>query len=810
MSVTKQSTTTHLLALFLCIASAQGVHAQAEVVGTVQTPEAEPLAFANVQLLAAADSAFARGAVTDDAGRFVLDAVPEGRYLLYVSLIGYGDHSSDSFSVDAGGYDAGVILLTPETTEMGEVAVTARRALYEQRGDRMVVNVGNSVTLSGSSALDVLARSPGVIVNEQSGTISMLGKDGVNVLIDGKRSYVPADGLVAFLEGLSADNVESIELITAPPAEFDAEGNAGFINLVLKNRPDDGLSGSASISGGYGDGEVGSASTDLRYRRGRLAVFGNYAFSWEAQRQLFESYRQITSGDAVVETPSLGDRDPIQRNHNARLGADYELTDRTTVGALFAAYDNRWSMDAINTASIVTDGAPTTLIVSDNNEVNHWRHAMANVNIRHAFDSGLRASLDLDALRYDNDNPTTYQNATTDVANAATTDETLVSSKETPLRIYVAKADIRGPEDGAWSWSTGVKGAFSRFTNDPTFPDGVDAEWVGDVGVGEKSSLKENVLAVYGSTTFRPAEQTTIQAGLRYEYADADLRASGGEALIDRRYGEVFPSVSLSHGLREGLSVGGSFVRRISRPTFNDMAPFIYFLNPYTFFTGSTALQPAILNAVKANVSLGDALASVEYAWENDPIARFQTRIIPDANVQVLFPLNFDVTRSATGLLAVPVTLTPWWSTQNTGTVSWREVEGERNDAPLSSSRTSFALRTIHNLSLPADFALEAAAFYQSASLFGSARFEPLWGLDLGLQRSLPGDAGKLTLSVDDVFDSVAWKFTEEDPTIPFVSEGTFDLSNRTVRLTYSRRFGTGGAARTRETASEEESSRVQ
>ncbi len=811
MSVMRHRVTGWLVVLLLCIGSAEQSLAQAEVTGTVQTPEAAPLPFANVQLLTAVDSAFARGAVTGDAGHFALDAVPEGRYFLYVSLIGYGDHASAPFLVHAGdAYDAGTIVLTPETVEMGEVAVEARRALYEQRGDRMVINVGNSVTLSGASALDVLARSPGVIVNEQDGTVSMLGKDGVNILIDGKQSYVPAEGLVAFLEGLSADNVESIELITAPPADFDAEGNAGFINLVLKNRPDDSLSGSASISGGYGNGEVGSASTDARYRRGRLAVFGNYAFSWDAQGQVFETYRELVATNAVVETPSLADRDPIQRNHNGRLGIDYELTKRTTVGALVAAYDNRWSMDALNTASILTDGLPTTLIVSDNNEVNHWRHAMGNVNIRHAFAGGFRATLDFDLLRYDNDNPTTYRNATTDVASTATTDETLVSSKETPLRIYVAKADLHGPEAGAWSWSTGLKGALSRFTNDPTFPDGVETEWVGDVGVGEKSSLEENVLAAYGSATFRPSEQTTVQAGLRYEHTNSDLRADDGEALIDRRYGKFFPNLSVSHGIRDGLTVGASFVRRISRPTFNDMAPFIYFLNPYTFFTGSTALQPATLNALKADVTLGDIVASVQYAWEDDPIARFQTRIIPDANVEVLYPVNFDAARTATALLAVPIALARGWTTQNTGTVTWNEVEGERSGVPVAASQTSFSVRTTHNLSLPAEFAFEAAAFYQSASLFGAARFEPLWGLDLGLQRALPGNAGKLTLSVDDVFDSVAWSFTEEDLAIPFLSEGTFDFSNRTIRLTYSRRFGTGDGARQRETASEEESSRVQ
>lgn len=801
------------LVVSACLVPIHGGLAQtgAMVTGSVLTPDQEPLAFANVQLLTAADSTFTQGAVTAEDGRFVIATVSEGRYLLFVSLIGYGDHASAPFSIGPDDqYDAGNVVLVPETVEMGEVAVEARRTLYEQRGDRMVINVGNSVTLSGATALDVLARSPGVVVNEQAGTVAMLGKEGVHVLIDGKRSYVPADGLVAFLEGLSAESVESIELITAPPAEFDAEGNAGFINLVLKNRPGDGVSGSASVTGGYGGGAVANASTNVRYRRGRLAVFGNYAFVWDGQAQTFVTYREVENDGTTVATPSASARDPIQRNHNARLGLDYELTDRTTVGALVAAYDNRWSMDALNEATVRHDGAPVTRIVSDNDEVNHWRHAMGNVNVRHVFAGGSKASLDIDLLRYDNDNPTTYRNATTDVASTETQQETLESGKETPLRIYVTKVDYDAPEGERWTWSAGVKGAFSRFTNTPMFPEGVEAEWVGDIGVGEESSLREDVLAAYASVGYRPVEATTIEAGLRYEHTASDLRATDGTELIDRSYGDLFPSVSASHRLREGLSVAASFARRITRPTFNDMAPFIYFLNPTTFFTGSTALQPATSNAVKADVTIGDVVASVQYAWEDTPIARFQTRVIPDANVQVLYPVNFDVGRTATALLAAPVALAPWWTTQNTGTLAWRSVEGERSGQPVDASRTSYNLRTTHNLSLPADFSLEVAAFYQSASLFGASAFEALWRIDLGLQRALPGAAGRLTLSVDDVFDSSEWRFTENVPSVPFYTEGSFDWSHRTVRLTYSRRFGSGASARARSTASEEESGRVQ
>ncbi|MEO1631969.1 MAG: carboxypeptidase-like regulatory domain-containing protein, partial [Bacteroidota bacterium] len=187
----------YALALILAFAPSAGAQGSGSVSGTVATPESEPLGFANVQLLVAADSSFVQGAVSTDDGAFSMASVPAGEFLLFVSLIGYEDLVTAAFVLNEGGtHDAGALALGPGTFQIDEIAVEARRTLYEQRGDRMVVNVGQSVTLKGATALDVVARSPGVVVNQQSNTISMLGKDGVQVLIDGKLSYIPADGLV--------------------------------------------------------------------------------------------------------------------------------------------------------------------------------------------------------------------------------------------------------------------------------------------------------------------------------------------------------------------------------------------------------------------------------------------------------------------------------------------------------------------------------------------------------------------------------------------------------------------------------------
>lgn len=799
-----------LLAVATLGFTAPSLWAQATLTGQVQDESGMPISMANVQLLAAADSALVQGTTADSSGTFRLGNVDAGRYKLHVSLIGYQDHLSAAFTVrEAGQQSVEPVTLATRTIEMEGLTVDARRSLYEQRGDRLIINVGTSITLSGATALDVLKRSPGVVVNEQSSTISMLGKDGVRVLINGKRSYLPAQALTAYLSGVSAANIERVELITAPPAEFDAEGNAGFINLVLKQRPDDGLTGSLTASGGYGRGEVTTASGDVSYQRGAVSLLGSYSFLWNGQLQRSSNLRRITVPAPATETSMFSRRDRVQRNHNLRVSLDYQAGERTTIGAVVAGYDNRWSMDALSHMTTAIDRAPATRVRSDNDEVNHWQHLMGNVNMRRRLGGGRTVSIDLDHLRYNNENPTEYHNTSTDVASGQATDEVLSSGKTTPLHITVAKVDYRGADDATWTINAGVKGAFSQFTNDPTFSGLVSAAWLGDTVLGGKTDLREDVLAAYGSIRYQLSDGASANVGLRYELTDSHLGSKEAPNLVDRRFGSLFPSVTYTHELSNEVKANASYTRRITRPSFNDMAPYLYFFDPSTLLTGNAAIQPALINTLKMDLTARSVLASVQYAWEDSSIAQFQSRVIPDENVQLILPANQRGTKTVTALLAAPLSMANWWTTQNNATLIWQEIDGFRFGEPFAARHTSVRLNTTHTVSLPRSFTVEGTGFYQGPMLFGTMRFERMWDINVALQHTLPGRSGQLTLAVDNVFETSNWAGEQGSPRDPIHIRWTLELQHRTVKLTYTRRFGDGSSSR-RATASEEESARVQ
>lgn len=808
-----------LLAL-LSVALTLPASGQTTLVGRVHDESESPVPGANVLLLSAADSSLVQGAVTTDDGRFAIEAVAAGTYRLRVSFVGFTEHLSAPFVLNgAARHDVGTISLRPGDLLLDGVLVEARRSLFEQRSDRLIVNVGSSVTLAGTDALTVLQRSPGVVVSEQSGTVSLIGKRGVQIMVNGRLTNVPPDALVQYLAGLNADAIERIELITAPPASMDADGDAGFINIVLKRSPEEGLRGTASLSGGYGEGEVGSASTNLSVRRGALRAFGNYSFSWNNRNTTLTNARRVDDGRGILTTRSFSNRDPLQRNHNARLGLDVDLSDRTAVGAVVAGYDHRWTMDASTTQRILRDGAQTGRTTIDNGEVNHWQHLMGNVHIEHHLAAGGTLRADADYLYYRNDNPNDFTILSRDGGPDPGAPEDAATRKTTPFRIGVVKADYNRSLRSTWTLGSGVKASFARFTNDVQLERLLPGVPLGDASPAEDSRLTENVFAAYLESDVQVTPSISVKAGLRFEHAVSalDLNESGDSAssLLDRRTSQLFPSVVYTHELASRRQVVASYTRRITRPSFNDMAPFVFFVDPSTFFTGNPALQPALSNTLKLDYTHGTLFTSLQYARETSTIARFQNELIPENNLQRIAPVNYDRRRSVTALVSQPVRLASWWTSENSVLLGWQKVtagasRGVAGSNPQERVQRSLRISATQSVSLPRGFGVEASGFYQSADLFGLVRFDPTWALTLGVERTLPGGWGRLTLSVDDVFDSDERTGVTRLPGDGTYAERTVDFSPRTLRLTYSLPFGRGKAARAPETASEEERRRVQ
>lgn len=780
--------------------------------GIVVDNKGEPLSFANVLLLQSSDSTLVKGGVTDLEGKYSFNEVASGEYLLFVTMIGYGNSYSEPFKLEEeGSKDIGVITMGENAELLNEVEVIAKKPLFEQKIDRLIVNVANSVTLAGANALEVLERSPGVLVDRLNGNISMAGKNGVVVMINGKISRMSSDAVVQLLEGMNADNIEKIELITTPPANFDAEGNAGFINIVLKQNANEGTNGSFSLNAGYGNHEKFGGNLNLNYRKNRVNLYGDYSYSYNKSLQEFRNYRNVVVQGIPTETNSISDRDPtLTQNHNLRFGVDFQLTPKTVIGALATWSQRDWTMDALNAITIKESGALVSTQRMSIVETNLWNNYLGNINIQHQFSEKQTINLDFDYANYHQDQPNSYVIEYLDSDGDLEKIDELRVGKETPIQFLVGKVDYTQNLGKDMNLEVGLKGAFSSFDNDISLEMLESQGWVFDPDFTADYTLNEDILAAYAALSLKIDNKTDLKLGVRYEDTKSNLGSVEEPDIVDRKYGSFFPSVYISKEINDNNKLQFSYSRRINRPDFTQLAPFIFFYDPNTYFTGNIALQPSITDAVKVDYRFKTILFSLLYSYEDEAISRGQPFVDSITNKQVNQSVNLDYSKVVSASLSFPVNVTDWWQMQNNFMGFWQEDKTRYEGRILKTNQISYRLNLVQTFKLPQNFSLEIAGNYSSPGIRGFVKRKGTGALNIGLQKKFK-DNSRLSINVNDVLRTLRWELYTDDPSIGFEYEGAFIFSERSVRITYTRSFGNNKLKgnRNRQTGSAEEQGRV-
>ena len=788
----------------------QSLHAQVKISGFVTSVADKPIEGSNVLLLNSTDSVLIKGTVTGALGVFNFENIRPGKYLISVSFTGFKTYSSKEITVANDEVKTGVIKLINEDKELSAVTVVARKPMFEQKIDRMVINVKNSITSAGGTALEVLEKSPGVIVNRQSNTIGLNGKNGVVVMINGKISRMPSDALVQMLAGMNASNIEKIELITTPPANFDAEGNAGFINIILINNPNKGLNGSFSATMGYGKGYTPAGSINFNYRNKKINLFGDYSFIWNNQEQVFNFYRRYINQGVTTQNTTRSLRHPKDGNHSARFGIDFQVTPKTVIGILVGAYNSKWTMDAYNTLSIVKNNIPDSTITVDNTELNQWKHVMGNINFSHNIKEGETITADLDYLYYKDNNPNEYSNKYYNSAGVLLGQDQTKSSKLTPLHIWVGKIDYTKRINKKINAEAGVKLALSEFSNNVSVENGGQNNWVKDPELTANYKLKEDISAVYTALNIEASSKTSVKLGLRYEYTTSNLGSDKQLNIVDRRYGRFFPSIFLTQKLDDKNSINISYSRRITRPTFKDMAPFVIFMDPYTFFSGNSGLQPAFSNIFKTDYLYKNFVLSVSYTKEDGSIANFQPKLSKD-NKQIYAAENLDNIKTLNISMSLPFTITKWWNMQNNLQGSWNQLNVTYKNGPFQVEQKNFSFNSSQNFILPKNYSVELSGYYQSKGLFGATVYKSNGMVNFGLQKRFGENNNKLRFAVTNLFDGGLFRGTTDIAAENIYVDLNLRFDQRTFKLTYSQSFGNKKLKekRSRSSASDEEQRRM-
>lgn len=795
-------------ALFLIYSEAQ---AQSNISGVMEDSLDRKLDNVNVLLLRATDSGLVKGMLTDASGNFSFRNIQTGNYFLKSSFTGLNSYNSETFFVSPGNdKNVGVIHLYQKTQQLDEVKVATKKPLLEQKIDRLIINVENSITSAGSTALEILERSPGVIVDHQNNLISMNGKDGVVLMINGKLSHLPLAAVVDMLSGMSSGNIEKIELITTPPASFDAAGNAGYINIVLKENNNIGTNGSYNLTLGYGKGLVSGAGINFNHRKDKLNVYGDISYLRIKGPFEVDGYNKISNDGNIYQKYQSLNRTDTTIQMNARLGLDYQISKRTIAGILLTGNKRHFKQAEHNKSSLLKNNTPDTLTTYSNRELNDWTNYGINLNTNHNFNANSSLMLNLDYIHYKNNQPVNYFASIYDGTGEFIYDQATRSGKITYMEFWVGALDYKARISKNIGMESGFKRTVSGFTNNVSFERLNQSFWIKDESLSANYKLNENYSAAYVSFDVAFNEKTEGKLGLRYEFTNSNLATDSIKNVVDRHYGNLFPTLFLSHTLNENNKINFSFNTRINRPAFTDLAPFTYYFDAKTVLTGNPALQASITNTIKADYILKSYLFSISYSVEKHAITGFQAETDSTTLTTILTPQNLENQKLVSAIISLPVKVNDWWTMQFNITGLWQQVNAIYKKDAVRLSYGNINIYGSQQFKLPKKFALELSGFYQSKSLSGISTLKPFGTLDIGLKKRL-GQKSSLQFSASNILNTMEIRSVTDLPEQNLVSAINLNFSQPTYKVTFTHDFGKEKlkGKRERSTGAEEERGRV-
>ena len=780
----------------------------APVTGTVLDPASTPVEFATITLHRTADSTVVKSEFSDAKGAFALGAASGGRYRVSVAQVGYERHWSAPFELPTTGLVLPpVTLRTSAATVLQEVQVIGQKPLFEHQADRTIVNVENSPLAAGNTALDVLARAPGVTV-DGSDNLALRGKQGLLVLIDGKRQPMTGTELADYLRTLPAEQLKSIELITTPPASYDAQGTAGVIAINLKKDQRQGANGSLNL--GYGRGVYGRLTTGatLNYRRGKTNAYGSYTYADRGtyvrltSRRVFYDQGQPTGGS--TQEDYIATR---TQAHNWKVGADYAFTSRTALGAALTGQAAQGNGQGTNAVTLLdAGGSPNRALTSAAYRNASTPNLTANLNLRHAFaDSSNSRALTADA------NYATYRlgrqqglSALPDVGGAAPA--LLISDQSGHLRLLTGQLDYVHPLPYRQLLSGGLKVSQVQSSNNAVFQQTANGVTTPDTAQTNRFRYTETIGAAYLNWQ-QTGARATWQVGLRGEQTTALGVQEIGNQRADRQYFQLFPSASLKYTFSPQHELTLALSRRLDRPGYDQLNPFRIYLNATTYRSGNPALLPQTsYNAEMTHTYRQKYTVGLSYSNTQNPVLIVVQPATAISRFVLARPVNLGVQHYVALTLTVPLTPSKAWSIYNSAVFYYSRITGDLAGTRLNRAMPSVNVSSTHTFTLGKGWSADLSATYQSPEIYGFITSRANGDLTIGASKSLLKGQGTLKFNITDVLytnRNIATSTYDN-----YVDNFTQSRDARVATLSFSYRFGSSQAAANRRADGAEEEKR--
>ena len=751
----------------------------------------EPLTGAITELRNASDSLLDKVNVADEKGQFTFENIKAGNYFLKISLLGFNTYKGEVFSFDGTTKkDFSTIKMSTSGVALKEATVTGIKPLIEVRADKTVFNVENSINSTGSTAYELLQKAPGVVVDNND-NVTLKGRGGVLIQIDGKDTRLSQEELGDYLKSIQSVDVESIELISNPSSKYEAQGTAGIINIKLKKNKNFGTNGSVTLGYALGNFSKYNTAISLNNRTEKLSVFGNYSNNWGKRQHEFYLYRE--QAPYIFDASSIFNRWGL--NHNYKAGADYTINKKNTIGIM--ANGNYNDINGSNTSRNIIHNFETQITDSilKSDQIIDGSTNSINFNINHHYKDSLGHDLttDFDLGLYDG-NRNNYQ------PNIYTLPDysTILSSSYnrfitlTKINIYTFKSDysqnfLKG------KFSAGYKLSFVNTDNTFNYYNIFGSDENLDNNKSNNFVYTENVYAGYFNFE-RTINKFDFQVGVRIENtsSEGDLKNvadSSNDKNVKRNYVDFFPSGGVTYNANKNNAFALIYSRRIDRPNYQELNPFEFKLDELSFRKGNPFLNPQYSQKVELSHTYKYATTtSVGYSHTTDFFAQI-TDTIPGGKSYLT---SKNLATEDVLSLNISSSLQPykWYSIYfNMGVVNQAYKADFGGNKTINTSITTFNFYGQNTLKLPHNYSLEISGWYNSGGVWGGAYVsKPSGSLDLGLQKKLFHDQATLKLTLTDVFKTAPWDSRNVYAGIIIRAHGNWESQQFRASLTW--RFG--------------------
>ena len=800
-----------LFTLFIIATFTTFAQTPTQVNGKITDESNKPLTAATVLLLNAKDSSLSKTAVTLSDGLFRMTSVKPGTYLLSATSIGFAKNYSSQFNVQEGfDFTTPPLMLSHSSTSLAAITVQAKKPMIEVKADKTVFNVENSINATGSNAFELLQKSPGVSVDKDD-NISMQGKNGVKIYVDGKPTQMGGGDLAAYLRSINSADIESIEMVTNPSAKYDASGNAGIINIRLKKNKNYGANGNVSAGVGFGHTPKYNTSLSLNYRNKKVNLFSNYSNNFGKTRNLFNLYR--IQQDSIYDQHSINHND--NTSHNVKAGIDYSINSKNIIGAMVTANFNDGT-STTNSTTVITPqntGVPNRVLYAGNDLPGSRSNVDYNINYRYADTSGRELNIDADLVNFrrtgSSYQPNYYRTPVTDIL----LDERIYrNNTPTDIDIYTAKVDYEQPfKKGKLGFGGKLTDVKTKNTFD--FYNVYGNSNVKDPDRSNKFNYDENVKALYVNYNRPLSKKTSIQAGVRMENtkSEGDLISNTPQPddQVKRNYTDFFPSGAITYALNPKNSFNLSYSRRIDRPSYQNLNPFENKIDELTYQKGNAFLNPQYTNSFQlSHTFLYRYVTSIGYSHIKDYFAQIIDTL---GNKAFITQKNLATQNIYSLNISAPITITKWWSAFATFNGYHSAYQADFGAGKtININVDAFSIYSQQTFTIKKGPSFELSGFFNSPTVWGGTfKSKSLGFIDIGVQQKLFKGTGNIKVSFTDVFKTLQWKGISDFAGSHLEASGNFE--SQQLKVNFSYRFGNSQvkAARQRKASADEENKRL-